>query len=133
MRISLRESELSPPGCSNSFPAEFHGSASAVDFQRTGCSNGVRANEDPVLPRGKPAKNAGFERFGRTETQIGFEAGERVGRLRGAGFNGLANFVFPIEVIRGCSDKTCFKRFAGCQVCSDAIAQRPDLRFVSIE
>src|ERR1700730_10788989 len=101
MRISLRESERRAPGCLNSFPVEFYGSAGAVDSQRTVGSHGVGANEDPVLPSGKAAKNAGFERLGRTETQIGFEAGERVGRLRGAGFDGLANFVFPIEVI-GC-------------------------------
>src|SRR6266478_9168406 len=133
MRISLRESERSPPGSLNSFPLEFHGSAGAIDFQRTVCSYGVGANEDPVLPGGKPAKHAGFERFGRTETQISFEAGERVGRLRGAGFDGLANFVLPIEVIGRRSDEAGFECLAGRQLCCDALAERTELRFVSIE
>src|SRR6267143_5271342 len=129
MRISLRESERRPPGCLNSFPVEFYGSAGAVDFQGTVCSHGVGANKNPVLPDRKPAKNTGFERFGWTESQIGFEAGERVGRLRGAGFDGLANFVFPIEVIGCGSDEAGFQSFAGWQLCFDAIAERAEMRF----
>src|SRR5215467_6662415 len=74
----------------NPFPIEFHGRAGSVDFQSAARSDGIRTDENPVLPGGKPAKDAGFKRLVWTEAEIGFESGERVRRLRDARLDGLA-------------------------------------------
>src|SRR5882762_7726690 len=86
-------------GCAvplHSLPIEFYWCASSVDLERAVGAYRVGANENPVLPRGETAEDAGFQRFVSAEAEIGFEAGEGVGRLCGAGLDGLAEFVFPV-------------------------------------
>ena len=57
------------------------------------------------MPGGEAAEDARLEGFVGTEAEIGFEAGEAVGRKGGAGFDGLAEFVFPVEVVGGDGDE----------------------------
>src|ERR1700747_395262 len=83
----------------DSLPIEFHRGTGAIDLERAVRSDGVGANEDPVLPGGKTAEDAGFEGFRVAEAKIGFEAGECVGRERSAGLDGLAKFVFPVKIV----------------------------------
>src|SRR6266849_8715656 len=85
----------------NSFPVEFHRRSRSVYFQRSARADCVRADEYPVLPCGEPAEDSRLKRFRRSKAQICFESRESIGRLRGTRFNGLADFVFPVEII-GC-------------------------------
>src|SRR4029077_2109704 len=70
---------IGPRFFSNSFPIKFYGRAGSVDFERAVGADGVGANENPVLPSGEAAEDAGFEGFLPAETEIGLEAGEGVG------------------------------------------------------
>ena len=75
--------------------------AGSVDFERALLAHGVGSVEDPVLPRGQAPEDAGVHVFLAGKTQVGLQAGQRVGRHGGAFFDGDADFVFPIDVVRG--------------------------------
>src|SRR2546423_10859897 len=85
----------------NSFPVECHRRAGSIDLERSVRSDGIRSDENPVLPGREAPEDSRFQCFVRAEAQIGLQTGERVGRKRGARFDGLAQFVFPIKIV-GC-------------------------------
>src|SRR3954469_8524562 len=63
---------------------EFRLLAAAVAAQRAFLADRVRALEDPILPRGEAREDFRFHRLGADEAQVGFHAGEAVGREAGA-------------------------------------------------
>src|ERR1700722_20991652 len=87
-----------PP--SNSLPIKFHGSARSVNFQSTICSYGIRTNKNPVLPRRQSSEYARLKSLVDPESQIRLKPGQRIERKRRARFKGLANFIFPIKIVR---------------------------------
>src|SRR6266478_99555 len=117
----------------NSFPVEFHGRARSIYFQRAARPDGVWADEDPVLPRGETAKDARLKRLPRSKAQICFESRECIGRLRGTRFYGLADFVFPVEIIRCGGNQSRFERLPRGKLLSNHAAQRLDLCTIAVE
>ena len=57
------------------------------------------------MPGRKAAKNARNHVFLAGKTQVGFKAGECIGRHGGALFDGNANFVFPVDIVQRCGDQ----------------------------
>src|SRR5437868_6732406 len=72
--------------------------AAAEYLQRTVLADGVRPVEDPVLPCAQAAEDAGLHGLRRAEAQVGFEAGQRIGRQARAFLHGNADLVFPVDV-----------------------------------
>src|ERR1035438_3416379 len=85
----------------------------AEQLERALFAGRVRPDEYPVLPRGEAAKHLGLRGFRAGEAQAGFHAGERVGRQRRTLFDGHADFVFPVEIVRRQGNKTEFKSLLG--------------------
>src|SRR6266849_10921320 len=84
----------------NSFPVEFHRRPRPIHLQRSARTDCVWPDEYPVLPCGEPPEDSRLKCLRRSKAQICFEPREGIGRLRGTRFNGLADFVFPVEIIR---------------------------------
>src|SRR4051812_29362552 len=79
--------------------------AGAVDLERALFADGVRALEDPVLPRGQAAEDTRRQVLAGPEAQVRFEAGERVGRHRGALLDRDPHLVFPVDVVGRSGDE----------------------------
>src|SRR5437867_6822128 len=90
---------------SDPFPIESRLVAGAEHLQRAGFAHRVRANENPVLPRGKAAEDACFHRLDDAEAKVGFHAGQRVGREAGALLERDADLVVPVELVGRGSDE----------------------------
>jgi hypothetical protein len=88
-------------------------------FSAPGLADGVGADENPVLPGREAAEDAGFHGFAGAEAQVGFHAGQRVGREAGALFEDDADFVFPVQVVRRGGDQAEFQRGIGAQRLAD--------------
>src|SRR5689334_19581833 len=84
---------------SNSRHIEFRLLAAAVAPQRAFLADRVRALEYPVLPRGQTRKDFRFHGLRPDEAQIGFHAGEAVGREAGALLLEDADLVVPVDVV----------------------------------
>src|SRR5690242_9496877 len=69
-------------------------------LQRTLGADGVRALEDPVLPRGQAGEDLALERLRSREAEVRLHPGERVGRESVAFLDGDADLVVPVEVVR---------------------------------
>ena len=76
------------------------------------------------MPGGEAAEDARLEGFVGTEAEIGFEAGQAVGRKGGAGFDGLAEFVFPVEIVGGDGDEAEVEGFLWVEFGADFFFQR---------
>src|SRR5712671_1408867 len=85
--------------------------AGAVAPERAGFADRVGALENPVLPRRQPREDFRFHGFGADEAQIGFHAGEAVGRERGALLEKHPDLVVPVEVVEREGDEA--ERFGG--------------------
>src|SRR3954452_20541608 len=85
---------------------EFRLLAAAVAAQRAFLADRIGALEDPVLPRGEAREDFRFHRLGADEAQVGFHAGEAVGREAGAFLQKHANLVVPVDVVERESDET---------------------------
>ena len=90
---------------SDAFGVEVRPHAGAVAFQRAGFADRVGALEDPVLPGGQAAEDAGFHRFGAGEAQVGLQPGQRVGGERGAFLQDQPDLVVPVDVVIGEGDQ----------------------------
>src|SRR2546430_3247945 len=73
----------------------------SIDLQSALLAHRVGTLEDPVLPRGEPPEDARLHRLAPAEAQVRFQAGERVGRHRGALLDRDADLVGPVDVV-GC-------------------------------
>src|SRR6478609_107977 len=85
----------------------------AVDLQRALRPDGVRALEDPVLPGGEATEDARRHVLARAEAQVRLQAGERIGRHRGAFLESDADLVVPVDVVGGAGDEAERKRGIG--------------------
>src|ERR1700674_2777654 len=117
----------------NSFPVKFHRCPCAINFQGAICSDGVRTDENPVLPCRKAAENSRLECFGASKAQIRFKSRKCVGRLCGTRLDRLANFIFPIEIIRRGGHKPRIERLASRKLPSNLAAQSFELRGIPVE
>src|SRR3954471_2285304 len=99
-------SPFAPPHSLASRHIEFRLLPAAVAAQRAFLADRVRALEDPVLPRGEAREDFRFHRLGADEAQVGFHAGEAVGREAGAFLQKHANRVVPVNVVERESDET---------------------------
>src|SRR3954468_10257790 len=68
-------------------------------------SDGVRALEDPVLPRGEAGEDLRLHRLRPAEAEVRLHAGERVRREARALLEEDADLVFPIDVVEGEGDE----------------------------
>src|SRR6266571_635446 len=84
----------------NSFPVELHWRAAAVHLECTTRANCVRTNENPVLPCGEATEDSRLERLCWSKAQIRLEPSQSIRRLCGTRLDGLANLVFPVQIIR---------------------------------
>src|SRR5882724_2646106 len=117
----------------NSFPVEFHGRASSVNFQRSACADGVGADEDPVLPGGQATEDARLQSFPRTKSQVCFKPCQGIRRLRRTRLDGLADFVFPIEIIGRGGNQPGGKRLARRKPFSNCLAHTVYLRLIVVK
>src|ERR1700761_6254470 len=90
-----------------------------VTFKRPRLADRIGALENPILPSGQAAEDAGFHGFGANETQIGLQARQRVGRERGALFKDQAHLVIPVNVVIGKCYKTVLFRAVGIERLTD--------------
>src|SRR6266571_7779244 len=84
----------------NSFPVELHWRAAAVHLECATRANCVRTNENPVLPCGEATEDSRLERLCWSKAQIRLEPSQSIRRLCGTRLDGLANLVFPVQIIR---------------------------------
>src|SRR4051812_5924949 len=70
-----------------------------VAAQRALVADRVGPLEDPVLPGGETGEDFRFHGLGSAEAQIGFHAGEGVGREARAFLQEDADLVLPIDVV----------------------------------
>src|SRR5712692_8830123 len=117
----------------NSFPVEFYRRSRSVYFQRSAGADGVWADENPVLPGGEAAEDSCLKRLPRSKAQICFEPRQGIGRLRRPRFDGLADFVFPVEIIRCGGNQADVERLARGKLLSNHAAQRLDLCTIAVE
>src|SRR6202023_1096138 len=71
----------------------------AVALQRALLADGVGALEDPVLPRREAREDLRFHGLRSDEAQIGFHAGETVGREAGALLEEPPDLVIPVDIV----------------------------------
>src|SRR5688500_312223 len=86
---------------SRSIEVELRPRLGPVGGQRALWTYGVGALENPVLPRGQPAEDLRFHRFGTREAEVGFHSGERIRRQSGAPFDRQPHLVVPVELVGG--------------------------------
>src|SRR5882724_11258070 len=94
----------------NSFPVEFGFAAGSEDFQCAVFADGIGAIENPVLPGGQASEDARFHGLGAGEAEVGFHAGQRIGRQVGAFLDRDAHFLIPVDVVRGERHQAQFER-----------------------
>src|SRR5258708_7738879 len=85
--------------------------AGAVTAQRAVFADRVGTLEDPVLPRGEAREDLRFHGLRSDETQIGFHAGEAVGRKRRALLQEHPHLVVPVDVVEREGDEAEFFGF----------------------
>src|ERR1700759_5379255 len=73
--------------------------AGAVAPQRAVLADRVGALKDPVLPRRQAREDFRFHGLGPDEAQIGFHAGEAVGREAGALLEEHPDLVIPVDIV----------------------------------
>src|SRR5258708_22812961 len=78
--------------------------AGAVTPERAVLADRVGALEDPVLPRRQAGEDLRFHGLGPGEAQIGFHAGEAVGRERGALLEEQPDLIIPVDVVERAGD-----------------------------
>src|SRR5437879_10397002 len=94
----------------DTFPVEFGFCSGTVDLQCTLFADGVRAVEDPVLPRGEAPEDARRHGLRPGEAQACLHRGERVGREARALLDRQADLVFPVDVVGRGGDKAELER-----------------------
>src|SRR5579863_7388157 len=71
----------------------------SVTAQRALLTDRIGTLEDPVLPSGEAGENFRFHGLRSHKAQIGFHAGETVGRERGAFLEEHPDLVVPVDVV----------------------------------
>src|SRR5216117_502018 len=117
----------------NSFPVELHGRACAVHLECTTRANCVRTNENPVLPCGEATEDSSLERLCASKAQIRLESSQGIGRLCGTRLDGLANLVFPVQIIRRGRYQSSVKGLASRKFCPNKTVQVFNLCGISVE
>jgi hypothetical protein len=87
--------------------------ACAVAGQSAFVAGGVRAREDPVLPRAEAAEDLAVAGLGAAEAQARLHAGEGIGRQRRALFERDAHVVVPVDRVEQVGDEALFVGVGG--------------------
>src|SRR6266508_3436296 len=98
---------------SDPFPGKPRFGSTAVDLQRALFADGIRPDEDPVLPGGQPAKDFRKQSLGTTETETRFHSGERIRRETRTLLDCHSELIFPIEFIGRERHQPRFERLFG--------------------
>src|ERR1700734_3800471 len=93
--------------------------AGAVAPQCAVLADRVGALEDPVLPRRQPREDFRFHGLRPDEAQIGFEAGQAVGREAGTLLEEHPDLVIPVDVVERKGDETELFGFTGIERFAD--------------
>ncbi|MPN46754.1 hypothetical protein SDC9_194352 [bioreactor metagenome] len=131
--IRLAGAGLLPPFKSDPVPVELRFLARAEELERAIAADCVGTDEDPVLPCRQTAEDAGIHGFGDAEAQVGFEAGEGVGRQRHALFHRDADFVSPVEIVGDGGHQAQLEGFGSSQLAAFTGLERGDRRFFLVE
>src|SRR5215831_11101665 len=91
----LFESRVSSP-LLRTLPIELGSALFSVHLQRALVADRVRPLKDPVLPRRQPPEDLRLHRLGAGESEVGLEAGHRVGRERRARLDREPHLVVPV-------------------------------------
>src|SRR4051812_24456051 len=87
--------------------------AGTVASERAFLTDRVRALEDPVLPRRQASEDFGLHSLRAAEAQVGFQAGEAVGRKGRALLQEYPHLVLPIDIVEREGDEAEFFRRLG--------------------
>src|SRR5260221_7759490 len=90
---------------SNPLPIELRLPAGPEEFESAMLADRVGPVEDPILPGRETAEDLGLHRLAPGEAQARLHAGEGVGRQAGTLFDGEADLVLPIELVRRHGDE----------------------------
>src|ERR1039458_9585001 len=93
--------------------------AGAVALERAVLADRVGALEDPVLPRRQAREDLRFHGLGPDEAQIGFHAGEAVGRETGALLEEHPDLVIPVDIVERKGDEAERLGFLGVEGSAD--------------
>src|SRR5437867_1476213 len=93
----------------------------------------IGTNENPILPRRQPAKNARLHCFRRGPTEVGFQARQGVRRQCGAAFNRLANLIGPIQLVGGKGYQAEFQSLPSVQRLANTRVQSAYVGWVSLK
>src|SRR4030088_2819950 len=95
--------------------------AGAVALERAVFADRVGALEDPVLPRRQAREDFRFHGFGPDEAQIGFHAGEAIGREAGAFLEEHPDLVIPVDIVECEGDEAELLGFLGIERLADFV------------
>src|SRR5262249_32886465 len=98
---------------SNSRHVEAGFLAASVAPQGALLADRVGALENPVRPRGQARKEFRFQGLGADEAQIGFHAGQTVGRERRTLLEEDADLVVPVDIVEREGDEAKLLRLFG--------------------
>src|ERR1700691_47374 len=90
---------------SHSLGIEYRLLTGAVTLPRSFFADGVGPLENPVLPGGQTREDFRFHCFRPGKAQIGFHAGQAIGRETRAFFQKHAHLVVPIDIVESESDE----------------------------
>src|SRR6202030_3657199 len=90
-----------PPRASNPLRIEYWPLAGAIALEGAFVAHRVGPLENPVLPRGQPAKDARFQGLGASEAQIGLQSGQRTGGESRASLQHYPDIVVTVEFVVG--------------------------------
>src|SRR6185503_10719135 len=107
--------------------------AGAVAAQRAVFTDRIGALEDPVLPRRQAREDFRFHGLGTYEAQIGFHAGEAVGRKTRALLQKHPHFVVPIDVVEREGDEAEFFGLLGVERRADGGFRAVEIGRVGLE
>src|SRR5258708_11357713 len=104
--------------------------ARSVTPQRALFADRVGALEDPVLPRGQAREDFRFHGFGSDETQIGFHAGQAVGREAGTLLEEHPDLVIPVDILERDSNEAELLGLACIDRLADLLLRAVQIRWI---
>src|SRR5258708_22786439 len=107
--------------------------AGAVALERAVLADRVGALKDPVLPRRQAREDFRFHGLGPDEAQIGFHAGEAVGREAGALLEEHPDLVLPVDVVEREGDEAELLGLLGIESLADPLLRTLQIHRVGLK
>src|SRR6266853_1974702 len=105
----------------------------AIALERAGLADRVGALKDPVLPRRQAGKDFRFHGLRSAEAQVGFHAGETVGRKTGALLEEHPDLVVPVDVVERKGDEAELLGFLGIKRLADSFLCALQIRWIGLK